>query len=70
MTIGANCLIFDTDFHHSDPQKRLSDNPAPTRPIIINENVFIGTNCVILKGVTIGKNTAIGAGSVVVKRYP
>jgi acetyltransferase-like isoleucine patch superfamily enzyme len=68
--IGANCLIFDTDFHHSDPKKRLTDDSVPTRPIIINENVFIGTNCIILKGVTIGKNTAIGAGSVVISDIP
>jgi len=70
VTIGANCLILDTDFHHSDPLKRLTNNSAPTRPVVIKENVFIGTDCLILKGVTIGKNTAIGAGSVVINDIP
>jgi acetyltransferase-like isoleucine patch superfamily enzyme len=68
--IGANCTILDTDFHHSDLQKRTTDNSFPTRPVVIKDNVFIGTNCIILKGVTIGQNSTIGAGSIVINDIP
>jgi acetyltransferase-like isoleucine patch superfamily enzyme len=68
--IGANCTILDTDFHHSDLQKRHTDNSFPTRPVIIKDNVFIGANCLILKGITIGQNSTIGAGSVVITSIP
>lgn len=67
--IGAGCTIFDNDAHHSDPNKR-EQNIIPSRPINIEDNVFIGTQCVILKGVTIGKNSVIGAHSVVFNDIP
>ncbi len=41
-----------------------------TKQITINDNVWIGANCVITAGVTIGKHTIIGAGSVVTKDIP
>ena len=44
--------------------------PASTKPVIINDNVFIGAGSVILPGITIGKNSVIGAGSVVTKDIP
>jgi acetyltransferase-like isoleucine patch superfamily enzyme len=39
-------------------------------PVIIEDNVWIGINCIILKGVKIGKNSAIAAGSVVTRSIP
>jgi acetyltransferase-like isoleucine patch superfamily enzyme len=66
-SIGGNVKIFDHDFHPIDPQERL-DHPnsgMKTRPIDIGENVFIGTNAIILKGSRIGNNCVIGAGAVV-----
>lgn len=68
--IGAHTMIIDNDFHHSDPGKRHETEDIPTRPIIIEDNVFIGTNCMILKGITIGQNSVIGANSVVVTSIP
>ncbi len=38
--------------------------------VTIEDNVFIGTNAIILKGVTIGKNSIIGAGSIVTRDIP
>jgi len=67
--IGSNCTIVDTDFHHSDPLKRML-GIVPTRPIVIEDNVFIGFHCFILKGVTIGKNSVVGANSVVFDDIP
>ncbi len=61
---GANTLITDSDWHLDDPRAG-----AP-KPIIIEDNVWLGVNAVVLKGVTIGENSVIGANSVVVKDIP
>jgi acetyltransferase-like isoleucine patch superfamily enzyme len=68
--IGANSIIMDTDFHHADPGKRHMINDVPAKPVIIEDNVFIGLNSFILKGVTIGENSVIGANSVVMDSIP
>lgn len=70
--IGANVVIFDTDFHPVEPEgRRLSPIvKAKTIPVFIGDNVFIGANTIISKGVTIGDNSIVGAGSVVVKDVP
>lgn len=67
--IGANCTIIDNDFHHANPHKR-SMNDILAKPVIIEDNVFLGFNCFILKGVTIGENSVIGANSVVMNSIP
>ena len=70
--IGGSTKIWDTDFHPLNPQER-NTNPNEgfnSRPIIIEDNVFIGGFSIILKGVTIGKNSIIGASSVVSKNVP
>ncbi len=70
--LGANVTIADTDFHSLDPGKRFdksTDDPGGS-PVIIGRHVFIGTNVIILKGVRIGDNSVIGAGSVVTKDVP
>ena len=68
--IGAHSMIIDNDFHHADPNKRHETVDIPARPILIEDNVFIGTNCMILKGITIGENSVIGANSVVINSLP
>jgi acetyltransferase-like isoleucine patch superfamily enzyme len=69
--LGANCIVTDTDFHPLDPAARAA---APldgaTAPVVIEDDVFIGMNCLILKGVTIGRGSVIGAGSVVTRSMP
>jgi acetyltransferase-like isoleucine patch superfamily enzyme len=73
VNIGGNVRIFDHDFHALDPEIRRSPrgcDDCATKPIIIGDDVFIGTNCIILKGVTIGDRAIIGAGSVVTKDVP
>lgn len=69
---GGTC-VYTTDFHSLDPKVRQTNRDLKERksaPVIIEENVFIGAHCTILKGVTIGKNSIIGAGSVVTKSVP
>ena len=61
---GANVTIMDGDAHQNDP--RAGDNEA----VVIKDNVWIGANTIVLKGVTIGKNSLIGAGSIVTKSIP
>jgi len=69
--VGANTIITDTDFHPIDPELRQLDPlNAKTAPIIIGDDVFIGMNTLILKGVTIGERSVIGAGSVVTRDVP
>ncbi len=66
--IGGGVRIYDNDFHSTNPKERLyqPDN-IPTRPIHIKSQAFIGGHTLILKGVTIGTNAVVGAGSVVTK---
>jgi len=61
---GANTLITDSDWHLNDPR---SGEP---KPIYIESNVWLGVNVIVMKGVTIGENSVIGAGSVVTKDIP
>ena len=69
--VGANCKIFDNDFHSLNPEERKKDiyDNLVTRPVKIGENVFIGCNSIILKGTEIGDNCVVGAGSVVHGRF-
>ena len=62
--IGANCVIMDADFHLDDPR---SGNP---QNIVIEDNVWLGANVTVMKGVKIGKNSIIGMGSIVTKDIP
>lgn len=61
--IGANGIITDFDWH----TERSKTYP---QPIVIHDNVWVGVNCTVLKGVTIGENSIIGAHSLVVKDIP
>lgn len=71
VTIGANTIIADTDFHPLDPAlRRARPMDAATAPVTIEDDVFIGMQCIILKGVTVGKGSVIGAGSVVTSDIP
>ena len=68
--IGADTLILDTDAHHLNWLERRNHGERTCKPIVIEDDVFIGTRSIILKGVTIGARSVIGAGSVVTKDIP
>lgn len=72
--IGGGSCIYDTDFHSLNPNLRrnsiLDYKSKKNNPVVIEDNVFIGAHATILKGVTIGKNSIIGACSVVTKNIP
>lgn len=69
--IGGCVLITDTDAHPMDYMARRSSNEGTkSAPVVIEDDVWVGAHCIILKGVTIGARSIIGAGSVVTKSIP
>jgi len=81
--IGWNTTIADTDFHPLQPAARVADaiacsplgkgRPRPEilkRPVVIEDDVWIGPNATILKGVRIGAGAFIEAGSLVTRDVP
>jgi maltose O-acetyltransferase len=58
----------DNDFHCLEPERRL-ERPK-SRPIVIGDNVWIGARVIVLGGVTIGDDSCIGAGSLVIDDVP
>lgn len=59
---GQNVMLFDHDHDYKHNM-----NEFVKKDIVIGSNVWIGANCIILKGVTIGDNVVIAAGTVVNK---
>jgi acetyltransferase-like isoleucine patch superfamily enzyme len=77
--IGKHCLlagdvrIADYDGHPIDAQRRRAGEPAPAeaiRPVVIGDDVWIGNEARILKGVTIGDRSIVGTGAVVTRDVP
>ena len=62
--ISWNCEIIDDDFH------QIESSCDSSLPITIEDNVWIGSNSSILKGVTVGEGSVIGSRSVVTKNIP
>ena len=71
--ISAECFITDNDGHPLDPQRRLRKEPVlaeEIKPVIIEDNVWIGRGAAVLKGVTIGTGSIVSANSVVTRSLP
>ena len=66
---GVNTFVSDYDYHNINPELRRKTCEV-TEPVRIEDNVWLGMNVVVLKGVSIGKNSVIGANSIVVKNIP
>jgi maltose O-acetyltransferase len=75
ITIGNDCLIgdqvliIDSDFHSVNPDLRRR-SAGPSDPVQIGNNVWLGSRVMILKGVSIGDNSVIGAMSLVKESIP
>lgn len=65
--LGGNTFITDFDWH---PLPGENNTQAESKPVIIEDNVFIGLNAIILKGSHIGRGSVIGANSVVAGIIP
>ena len=70
VNIGAGVCIYDNDFHQLLLSSRLACEKPTTKEIYIKDGAFIGAHSIILKGVTIGEQSVIGAGSIVTKSVP
>ena len=77
--IGRHCRIassvqmFDSPGHPMEPEARragLPANAADVRPISIGDNVWIGSSSIIFPGVTIGDNSVVAMGAVVMNSVP
>ncbi|RKE02139.1 acyltransferase [Marinifilum flexuosum] len=69
---GLGQHVFVAGFNHgySDGGRNSSQQPLDIKPTIIEEEAHIGANSVVVAGVTIGKRSQVGAGSVVTKDIP
>lgn len=79
ITVGKNCklaarvFMFDSNGHPADPETRLAGAPPPeeeVRPIVVEDNVWIGTGAMIFPGVTIGEGSVVSAGAAVLADVP
>ena len=70
--IGNNCYVTYgcVILSHDATAKRINPNDDGSGTVIIEDNVFIGVNSVVLRNVRIGRNSIVGAGSVVTKDVP
>lgn len=70
---GADVMVFDTDFHHLEPAGRRYGAPnwsEISAPVVIEDDVFVGTRSIVTKGVRIGRGSVVGAGSIVTSDVP
>lgn len=76
IAIGNDCLvsyrvsILDHDHEFSEGKTPVNSQPGERGDIVIEDRCFIGANAVILKGVRIGHDSIIGAGSIVTRSFP
>jgi len=83
VVIGWNATLADSDFHPLAPAERIADAIAcsplgkgkprpdiPKLPVVIDDDVWIGPNATILKGVRIGAGAWVEAGSLVTRDVP
>jgi acetyltransferase-like isoleucine patch superfamily enzyme len=71
--IAENVSIFDSPGHPADPAARLAGAPVAAdevKPVLIEDNVWIGRRAIIMPGVTIGQGSIIAAGAVVMTSVP
>ncbi len=81
--VAGGVTIADSDFHPIMPAARLADTvalspigdrtrrpPVEARPVIIEDDVWIGYNATILKGVRVGAGAVIAPGAVVIRDVP
>jgi acetyltransferase-like isoleucine patch superfamily enzyme len=66
--IASGCKFIDHD--HAIAGTKLDEVPGPEAEIEIGEDVWLGCNVIVLKGVTIGSSAVVGAGSIVTKSIP
>jgi len=67
---GPKCSLFAENHVFSDTESTIKSQGVAQKGIVIEDDCWIGSNCIILDGVTIGKGSVIGAGTLVFKDVP
>lgn len=67
-SLGPHVMIMDNGFHRLEPDRR--DERPESKPVVLEENVWLGARVIVLPGVTIGAHSVVGAGSVVTRDIP
>ncbi|MCR2763299.1 acyltransferase [Microbacterium sp. zg.B48] len=71
VAIARGCYISDHSHGFDDPDAHIRDQPIDrVAPVLIRRGAWLGQNCVVLPGVTIGRGSVIGANSVVREDVP
>ncbi|MBL7137192.1 MAG: acyltransferase [Bacteroidales bacterium] len=68
--LAQNIVMSGLNHNYEDVTIPISDQGVSTAPIVIEDETWLGSNCVVLPGVTIGKHCVIAAGSIVTKDIP
>lgn len=64
---GPKCSLFAENHNFSDTSRSIKEQGVKQKGIVVEDDCWIGSNCIILDGVTIGKGSVIGAGTLVTK---
>ena len=67
---GPNVYVTDASHEMDDPDQPIGHAMQPAQPVRIGDGAWLGTGVVVLPGVTIGRNVAVGANSVVAHDLP
>lgn len=70
VNIAQNTTISGLNHNFADVTRRIDEQGVSTKPIIIEDDVWIGANAMILQGVTIGTHSVVAAGSIVNRDIP
>ena len=70
VNLAQNVTVTGLNHNYQDADKRIDEQGVSTRPVTIEDDVWVGANAVILPGVTLGKHSVVAAGSVVSRSVP
>lgn len=70
VNLAQGITVTALNHNFSDTNKRIDEQGVSTNPVTIEDDVWVGTNAVILPGVTIGEHCVVAAGAIVTKDVP
>lgn len=70
VNLAQGITVTALNHNFADTEKRIDEQGVSTKPVVIEDDIWIGANAVILPGVSIGRHSVVAAGSVVTKDVP
>lgn len=70
VNLAQGITVTALNHNFDDTEKRIDEQGVSTKPVTIEDDVWVGANAVILPGVTIGNHCVVAAGAVVTKDVP